>query len=135
MQLESPELICVDPAHIDEAWPFVRELIQRAIDHTGLSDFEDIERAVLNGEQLLWFAWGDGIEAAAVTQLTSNALVIVACSGHDRRRWIQLKQRIEEYALEEGCDVVRIFGRKGWERVLDDYHVEHVVLEKRLGRH
>ena len=128
----SVDLICVDPARVSEFWPFAKWLIKAAIDRTNLSDFADIERQVLAGEQLLWLAWSDRIEAAATTHLSRNICTLTACSGQNRKRWLSLFARIENYAKEEGCAAMRIYGRRGWERVLDGYHVEHVVLEKEL---
>jgi hypothetical protein len=128
-----PDLVCCDPARIDEIWPHAKHLIRCAIEHTGLSEFDPVERDVLDGKQLLWLAWnGQEIEAAAATQLTGKVCVLTACAGHNRERWIPLFAQIEKYAKDEGCSTMRIYGRKGWERVLDGYHVEHVILEKAL---
>ncbi|WP_375413093.1 hypothetical protein [uncultured Bradyrhizobium sp.] len=111
-------------------------MISAAIERTGLSDFSDIERDVLSGDQLLWLAISDHIEAAATTQLIKTTgkpvLVIVAVSGSQRDRWLPLKSRIESYAKAEGCSVVRSYARKGWERALKDYRVQSVILEKVL---
>jgi len=133
----SAELACVDPARIFEVWPHARHLIKSAIDQTGLSDFSEFEAEVLAGRQLLWLAIVDKtIEAAATTHLTltngRKVCVLTACAGHQRERWLSLMQRLEQFAKSEGCAVMRIFGRKGWHRVLDGYHVEHVVLEKEM---
>ena len=131
------ELVCVDPAIITEAWPHARLLIKSAIDATGLSEFSDLEAEVMVGKQLLWLAIsGKSIEAAATTRLEKidgrKICVLTACAGHHRERWIPLLQRLEAFATAEGCAVMRIFGRRGWHRALDGYHVEHVVLEKRM---
>lgn len=133
----SAELVCVDPAKIQAFWPFAKHLIQTAIEATNLSEFEDIERQVLSGDQLLWLAVsGSDIEAAATTHLSRNVCTIVACSGHHRERWLPLFAKIEQYASDEGCRCIRIIGRKGWERVLQGYHLEFVILERQLhGRH
>lgn len=128
-----PGLICVDPARIAEFWPYASGLIKAAIDATNLSDFEEIEKQVLAGEQLLWLAWSGRIEAAATTHLSRDVCTLTACSGHQRERWLPLFEKIENYAKAEGALVMRIFGRKGWERVLDGYRVQHVVLEKDLS--
>jgi len=133
----SAELACVDPARIVEVWPHARHLIKSAIDETKLSDFTEFEGEVLAGRQLLWLAIsGKSIEAAATTHLTlvngRKVCVLTACAGHHRERWLSLMQRLEEFAKAEGCAVMRIFGRRGWHRVLDGYHVEHVVLEKEM---
>lgn len=125
-------LVCVDPARVGEFWPFAAPMIRAAIERTNLSAFEDIEREVLGGEQLLWLAWSDRIEAAATTHLSHGICTLTACSGHHRQRWLPLFETIEKYAKDEGCSAMRIFGRRGWERVLDGYRVEHVILEKGL---
>ncbi|WP_080586202.1 hypothetical protein [Bradyrhizobium elkanii] len=127
-----PRLICVDPARVAEFWPFAGPLIRAAIERTGLSEFEDIEKQVLAGEQLLWLAWSEQIEAAATTHLSRNVCTLTACSGHQRERWLPLFGAIEQYAKNEGAKIMRIYGRKGWERVLDGYRAEYVILEKGL---
>lgn len=131
----SVELVCVDPDEVAKFWPHTRDLIKAAIDHTGLSDFDAVECDVLRGDQLLWLAWnGTAIEAAATTKPIKigarKICVIVACSGHHRERWLPLSEKIEAYAKAEGCEAIRLYGRKGWERVLSDYRVEHVIMEK-----
>lgn len=126
------DLVCVDPEQIFEFWPHARGLIQSAIEATNLSDFKDIEDQVLSGDQLLWLAWSGKIEAAATTHLSRGVCTLTACAGHHRERWMPLFSKIEEYAKNENCSTMRIFGRRGWERVLTGYHVEHVVLEKVL---
>lgn len=128
----SVELICVAPDRVFDFWRFARPLIKAALDRTKLSNIEDIESEVLDGKQLLWLAWSDHIEAAATTQLAAGVCTLTACSGHQRERWLPLFEKIEQYARNECCSTMRIFGRKGWERVLDGYHVEHVILEKDL---
>jgi hypothetical protein len=130
--LGDPRLICVDPARIAEFWPHARDLIKAAIERTGLSDFGDIEADVIEGEQLLWLAFSDHIEAAATTHLSRGVCTLTACSGHERERWLPLFAKIEDYARNEGAKTMRIFGRRGWERVLDGYRVEYVILEKGL---
>src|SRR4051812_24620338 len=105
------ELICIDPEKVFDFWPHARGLIKSAVDATELSSFEDIEHQVLNGEQLLWLAWSDKIEAAATTHLSRGVCTIVACAGHQRERWLPLFDQIETYAKNEGCRCVRIFGR------------------------
>lgn len=131
-------LACVDPSMIEEFWPFARPLIEKAIKRTNLGRWCDHEHAILRGDELLWLA-NDGkrIEAAATTHLTKGqdgrpVCTITACAGENMGQWLPLIAGIEQYAKAEGCSCVRIFGRKGWSRVLDGYHVEHVVLERAM---
>ena len=131
------ELVCVPPPDVEKVWPLVEPMLRKAIERTGLNDFADIESALFTGSQLLWMAVSEGhIEAAVTTQLVKagdvKACIIVACSGEESGRWLHLIGGIEKYAKDEGASRVRIYGRKGWERVLDGYRVEHVIMEKNL---
>ena len=130
----SVDLCCCDPATVHQIWPQAAPLIRSAIERTDLSDFADIEYDVLSGDQLLWLAISDHIEAAATTHLVKTrgkpVCILTACSGAQRDRWLPLFAQIEKYAKDEGARCMRIYGRKGWERVLDGYRVEHVILEK-----
>ncbi|KRQ11938.1 hypothetical protein AOQ73_05895 [Bradyrhizobium pachyrhizi] len=131
------ELLAVDPALVPQVWPHARALVKRAIDRTALCDFADIEREVLAGLQQLWLGWnGTAIQVAAVTQLVTIAgrkiCILVACGGHDRKNWLPLIAGLEQFARNEGCRTMRIIGRKGWSRVLDDYPSKYVVMEKEL---
>jgi hypothetical protein len=133
----SVDLLCVNPDDIHKVWPLAKDLIRAAVERTDLSDFADVEYDVLSGDQLLWLAISDHVEAAATTHLIKTrgkpVLVLTACSGHERERWLPLFARIEKYAKDEGCSRVRIYGRRGWERVLSGYHAAHVILEKDLS--
>jgi hypothetical protein len=130
------KLVCIDPSRIDEMWPHVRDKIRAAVERTGLCSFADIESDVLTGMQLCWIAWtGSEIMAAATTRLVKpydKVCELTACSGYQMAQWLPLLGQIEKYAQAEGCKKMRIIGRGGWERVLDGYRVEHVVLEKGL---
>ncbi len=114
-----PDLVCVAPEDVPQIWPYAGGMIRSAIERTGLSDFADIEKDVFSGDQLLWLVISDKIEAAGTTHLSRGVCTITACGGHLMDRWVSLHKRIEKYAKDEGCSTVRIYGRKGWERVLD----------------
>ena len=46
--------------------------------------------------------------------------------------WIGLIARLEDYAKGEGCRAMRIYGRRGWLRILPDYRQIAIVAEKQL---
>lgn len=134
----SVELVCVDPERVAEIWPAVRRLIERAVLRTNLNHTADIEYDTLHGDGLLWLAWdGAAILAAATTVLVETdadkVCVLTACAGRRMAVWLPLLEQIEAWAKREGCGCVRIYGRKGWARVLKHYSVEHVILEKDLS--
>jgi hypothetical protein len=132
------ELICIDPARIHEIWLHVRGLLKTACRRTELNAFADFEAEIISGRSLLWVAWnGCAIEAAAATVLTNSEIgkvcVITLCAGHGMKRWLKLIEWIEAYAKDEGCARIRIFGRKGWLRVLEGFESKHVVMDKVLA--
>jgi hypothetical protein len=131
------ELICIDPARVHEFWPHVSPQIRAAMQRGAIADFADVADAVLAGRALVWIAWdGVSIKAAAVTQLSTvgdaRFCTIVACGGKARSDWLPLLAGLERYAKAENCKAMRIFGRRGWERVLPDYKAARVLLEKEL---
>jgi hypothetical protein len=130
-------LICVDPAQAHEFWPFVAPRIEAAMRKGRLTDFAQVERSVRNGSALLWLAWtGEKILAAAVTELGAangeTFCTVVACGGHDRGRWLHLLAELEAYGKREGCQAMRIYGRRGWLKLLPGYRTTRVLLEKEL---
>ncbi|WFU35664.1 hypothetical protein QA635_15145 [Bradyrhizobium brasilense] len=97
-----------------------------------------MEADILSGRGLLWLAWdGRAIQAAATTVLINSEIgkvcVITACGGTGMKRWLPLLNGIESYARDEGCTRVRIYGRKGWLRVLDGYRAKHVIMDKEIA--
>lgn len=131
------KLICIDPARVAEFWPHVRRMLRRAIERGGLSLVETVRDEVLSGRALLWLVWSDEkIDAAVVTQLTmtdaGKVCILVACGGTEMERWLPLLEELEQYAKAEGCVAFRIFGRRGWARMLPTYKVHAIVLDKRL---
>jgi hypothetical protein len=130
-------LICVDPAQAHKFWPFVSPLIKAAMEKGRLSSYADVEHSVRNSSALLWIAWnGEKIKAAAVTELGQangeKFCTIVACGGQERSQWLPLIESLEKYGRAEGCKAMRIFGRRGWLKLLPDYRTARVLLEKKL---
>lgn len=133
----SAKAVCVPPNQVDRLWPEVSHLIKRAMERGDLGTFESVEHDVLEGKALLWLAWiWPNIAGTVVTKISrsekSKVCTIIACGGEDVMEWLFLLEDIENYARAEGCDVVRIFGRKGWMRWLPEYRAPKVILERRL---
>jgi hypothetical protein len=129
--------LCIPPDRIAQVWPLARPLILAAMQRGGISDFAEIESAVLAGTNLLWLALDDHtIHAAAVTALHrvngDTLCTIVACGGRDHARWLALKSTLEDFARAEGCRAIRLLGRRGWARLLPDYQTTRILMQKEL---
>lgn len=135
--MDAIELLCVHPDHVPRVWPAVRDMLNAAYLKTDLGHTADLEADVLSGRGVLWIAVSNGaIEAAAVAKLVRTDIhttcIITACGGRAMGRWLHFMAAIEKWAKAEGAAKVRIFGRKGWTVMLEDYTVSAVVLEKAL---
>ncbi len=140
--MPSAELVCIDPKRVHEIWPTVAPLLRQATARTGLSAFADVERDILDGCGLLWIAVSGEENALAIDAVASTSLqhtdagkvcVITACAGNGISHWLPLISGIEKYARDEGCACVRIFGRKGWQRLLQGFRVKHLIIDKDLN--
>lgn len=131
------DLVAVGTPEVGVIWPHTCEMVKRGMSRADAGDFERTERELFSGLQQLWLAWnGAVIEAVAVTQLTTvgdkKICVIVACSGDGVTEWVSLIAGLEQFAKAEGCKAMRIYGRKGWERLLRNYKSKYVVMDKEL---
>jgi len=132
------DLVCVDPQRVHEIWPYVSPLLKAACCRTKLNAFADIEADILAGRSLLWITWnGRTVEAAAATILINSEIgkvcIITVCGGSGIKRWLPLIKQIEAYAKREDCTCIRIYGRKGWLRVLDGYQEKYIIMDKELS--
>lgn len=126
--------ICIDPAHVAKILPMAAPILREAMAN-GHGHYEDIEGSVLSGEKLLWLALDEqSIWAAAVTGLHTEHghrfCCIWAVGGREKAKWMDFRPTIEQFARDEGCASVRVYGRRGWCKELPEYRLVHVVLEK-----
>ena len=131
------EAVCVDPKQVSEIWPKVSELVRVAMMRGGLGSYAEVQKDVMSGRALLWLAVEDKeFKGVAVTTLEktewNKSCLITACGGSNIEQWIDCIGRIEDFARDEGCDRVLIFGREGWIRWLPAYRPMRVVLERKL---
>lgn len=132
------DLVRVHPEHVALVWPHVAERLCAAYLRTDLGHTLDLESDVLKDGATLWVAGQPGgkIDAALVTKLvwTDRNLVciITACGGAGMARWFDHLKAIERWAKAEGATKMRLYGRKGWARVLKNYRTSNIVMERAL---
>lgn len=75
---------------------------------------------VLETNEAVWAVYEDGLTAAATARLTTEGIgEIVLCGGREAHRWATaLADRICDWFRDEGMKTARIYGRKGWGRLL-----------------
>lgn len=127
------------PDLIDGIWPIVSPFITRSFIKNDIPFpqpylIEDLK----SGRRVLWVLVRNqeeiiGAGVTCIHQMLNGKLCkIEHFGGDDMPEWYQLRRVIELYAKAEGCNRVMFEGRPGWRRVLKDYELTAVMLEKRL---
>jgi len=126
---------------IDWVWRYVHPHLKRAIDQQDEYTEQEIFNGLKNREYQLWCALRDDnqIEAALVTSIKKTAdgrsyCLLQACGGDDLADWLPFLDEVEEWARSMGCSEMRIYGRRGWLKVLDGYKPTNTKLSKDLWR-
>lgn len=138
-------LCCVPIEHLPFIWPQARPYVAKALDRDGRGCYEpeDVLKALLDGICRLWISWNDErehVEAAAVTEEIRYprrvALRLWLIGGENMRAWGRpMRDLLEEYARDRGCDAIEGGMRKGWLRIGGEgWHQTGVTFEKRLPR-
>ena len=115
-------VLCVDPKKVPEVWPHISELVKRGLSY-GSEDYEKTKDKVHSGLWLLWLVVeGLRIKGIVITALIGNACEVIAAAGRDFIALIYLLRHLEAYARAEGKERMLITGRRGWQKVLKQYH-------------
>jgi hypothetical protein len=131
------KLIAVPPWQVPEVWPYAKRHVVAAVERVALADVSVVMAGLFAGRSLLWIAidnaqpFGAGI-TELVEEKAGKVCVIVAWGSDDQVRCAPLLETIEQFARDEGCVAVRLYGRPGWRRRLPEYRLKAVVMERPL---
>lgn len=135
--MRSSAILCIPPEQLPEIWPHVEKMIDDA--YAAVDQITpDVRTWLIEEKGLLWIAVAENskIVACLTTSLERRrgGLVcrMVAAAGEDIDYCLPHLEKIELYAVAEGCYKTEIQGRQGWSRVLPGYVPKTVCLEKRL---
>lgn len=131
------ELLCIPPDSVRKIWSGVFHMIDAGFAAFDVPMPTDILEQLEGKTRQLWVAVADGkIKAAMLTQIfemrSGKICKALECGGEDLYSWLPLRTGIEEFAKREGCVRVIVEGRPGWSRLLPDYKMIGVTLEKRI---
>ena len=140
------ELIRIPIAELDKVWSIVDKDIRNALAYSGqLTDSNFVLEKSKEGKFQVWILWDKTKPTAVekyfgvvVTELIKRQLGkvchIYIMTGRQRHKWQYLVKDIEEFAKNEGCQMMELIARPGWKKVLNNfgYGMTHVVLEKKI---
>jgi hypothetical protein len=118
----------------EDAIPFVEKVIAKS--HGYLKAVDVLDR-LKEGRYRLWMAWRADPVGVVITEFCDypqkrTCIVRVLGAHFMPSEWRAFLARIEAWAKQNGCQAMEVFGRKGWDRKLDDYTLQQVVLRKEL---
>lgn len=142
----SVDLVYIDPSGLSpDGWVKLAAYLAPALERQAEQTAETICQEIAKGEAQAWAVIDSGTEALVgalvshIGQFPSGlkCLTVTLCATQDTDiAWESMRGVIatmEEFGREYGCDVIRIYGRRGWERVFRDFDLEHVCIQKTIG--
>lgn len=118
---------------IAELWPHIEALVSKGCgkfrDYTPDEVFERLH----SGSQLWVAGSAQAVTAICITRLHHDGdCDVELCAGDRVDQIIEFLPIIEAWAKESGALRVRIEGRPGWMKKLQNYRLKKVVMEKML---
>lgn len=123
----------VSPEHLQDVWPECRHWIERALEYgPGDEQLSDVFLGIARGMYALWHSPGEFAAVYQVMRYPRQTVVTVVYAGGDDLSAIK---KAWDYAHWEcarrGVDVVRMWGRSGWEKALGVKRIG-VVMQTRV---
>ena len=139
-------LVRIPTQELDKTWGLIDKDIRQALAYSSqLTDSDFVFETAKEDKFQVWIIWDknqkktiDKYFGVVVTELIKRKLGkvchIYIATGRQRHKWQHLIKKIEEFAKDEGCQMMELIARPGWQRVLNlfNYKRTHVVLEKKI---
>lgn len=133
------EQFCVPSDQLEAAWPEIARLVSRV---TNLPWSLDDVFAELADKRAQCFGIRDrdeviGIVITRIENTPSHrfGVIWIAAGVAHEAAFAMLRETIEPWMFEQGCEWVELQGRKGWQKLLPDYEFGSVVLRKYRNVH
>ena len=114
--------------HWDRALPSIKKALDRGSNYTLTDIFYGLSRA----EMQLWLYGSDAlVTALQINKSGKKHCLLLACGGDRMSDWLQYLSYVEDWARDEGCQEIRIYGRVGWSKKLG-YAIDYAKMSKQL---
>lgn len=141
IEIEYKTFYGVSAAMLEDAWPAVWPLIEKALDKTWASNYYneyDVYQAILDRDMQLWVCVVDNtVTAALVTQVLEYPRVktfdILFVGGDNVDKWLnEAWEELKLFGKSHNCKYMRGFGRAGWQRKLKNEFSNSIVWDVEL---
>jgi len=142
------DVVRIPKEKIDEVWILIKDYIKNALIYSGSHNHAEHYKDLLKeGKLQLWIIWDQnknsiqeqfyGLVISQIIQRSlKKVLHLPMVTGKNRQQWQNLIVKIEDFAIDQGCDCMELIARAGWQKILSkyNYYRTHVVLEKNLKK-
>lgn len=112
---------------VNDLLDLCRPWIQAALDRGGnYYGFEDVCAAIEAGKMQLWAA-EDGCCVTQISRFPRKRVLNVFLCGGALERALDMAPDIEAWGKAQGCDVIEMTGRRGWQKHLAADAVDTVL--------
>lgn len=124
--------VLADEIETTDIFEKIEQLLRSALQYADNKyDLEDIKTGLVSRALQLWIAEKDGkITTCAVTQITKypreTRATIMFCAGSELNKLISFQDIFYQWARENGCKSIELYGRPGWEGVLKKQGYEKI---------
>ena len=140
------ELVRIPIIELDKVWSLVEKDIRNALAYSGqLTDSDFVYETAKEDKFQVWVIWdknqkktNDKYFGVVVTEIIKRkhgkVCHVYIVTGRQMSKWQHLISRVEEFAKDEGCKMMELIARPGWQKVYNNhgYKRTHVVLEKQI---
>ena len=140
------ELVRIPIIELDKVWSLVEKDIRNALAYSGqLNDSDLVYETAKEDKFQVWVIWdknqkktNDKYFGVVVTEIIKRkhgkVCHVYIVTGRQMSKWQHLISRVEEFAKDEGCKMMELIARPGWQKVYNNhgYKRTHVVLEKQI---
>ena len=139
-------LVSIPIEELDKVWSMVEKDIKSALAYSGqLTDSDFVYETAKQGKFQVWVIWDkdekittNKFYGVVVTEIIKRkhgkVCHVYFVTGRQMSKWQHLISRVEEFAKDEGCKMMELIARPGWQKVYNNhgYKRTHVVLEKQI---
>ena len=140
------ELVRIPIIELDKVWSLVEKDIKSALAYSGqLTDSDYVFETAKEDKFQVWVIWdkkekqtSDKYFGVVVTEIIKRkhgkVCHVYIVTGRQMSKWQHLISRVEEFAKNEGCKMMELIARPGWQKVYNNhgYKKTHIVLEKQI---
>ncbi len=112
-------------------WRDMKPLIEKALEHADEYTLGDVLHWLHIGEWQGWYT-ANAVACTRIAQYPRHRACIVVLAAGDLDEIVSAEPQIVEFARENGCKYIEIFGRSGWRRALEGYSEQFTVLRKEV---